>query len=479
MSIAIRFLFALIVCLTPAISDCQLLPRVGVRLWSIGFDKEYSTGAIDYAPVTDLVFSGNRNGEIRVIRGGTGELIDRLRVNTRLYGGQQLNCVMDVSCTTDGRLLSVVVTNIFDYFPSDSIQSNIFVVEYPSGKILYDSLYNRKFGISNSGVEYLKAEISPHGRYLALPNNPNGIDLQHWGWHRVLDIHRGTSVVLDSISVIGNFDDSESSFVCAVELPETSPRIPNRIALWNVNDLSEPPRYYDSYGTPRISADGRYLMTLGYTLDYPGAADVIDVGSGKVIWHLGPKSVAMNVSPFWPGFMWAEDASKFILSCPLCSPGDWVGNIIFNYGDSIPTANMSRTVPFYGHGKSLDYGLGSAATPDLSIGLSNRGDSVLAVALNMLVGVNDVLVKRVESVYPNPTKGEIHIRCEKLVDARQWNVVNIAGETVAQGEFRSNEVGNSEEGLISLPHFLASGMYVVTVTDAMKSPLCSHMVLKH
>lgn len=458
----------------------QSLPIVGSRLWEINYKPNVATGAIDYAPGVDLVFSGTQGGAIYVVNGTTGTILDTIRTDSWFLtpGGRPLSHISDVSCSLDGRFLCVAAST------GDDKLGKVVLMEYPSKRIVMDSLY---YGSNYWAAVRIK--VSPSGRYVVVPVI-GGIDNR---WVRLYDRIRDTSVVFSSYVYHdrGDFDTDERYFVFPTLGKARGELVYNQIALLKLDDLSKPAKLIDEYGFPEISADGRYLMNSGYGYPYtatpaylfPSRISVIDIATDSVFWKLDAQPTTDNngyaIDLYYCA--WAEDASRFYAERRSTKiPAEWRGRAFYNVGDSVPKAMMCDR-PWldncYFSGNIHGDRIGCVSNPQLTIGFTNGGTGLRAELLTPTTSVLPLTPVHIgDGVYPNPTTGEVHVRCKHVVSAKRWSLTGIKGEMVVQGMVSAPETGS--DCLIPLPREIASGVYIITLVDSKQQPLCSHKVIK-
>ncbi len=477
---SICFMFALLLhtCFDQAIA--QTLPKVGGRLWTLPLNHNPS-GALAYAPLSDLVFVGfQTGGEILVVKGASGQLLDIIR-NETWYDpqtGSPLAYVRDLSCSLDG-------TRLLIGYRSVSQRGRVVLIDYPSKQVLSDSVF-----VGLYQWEHMHIKLSPSGRYSVTPADTGFVQKRI----KLHDHQRGNSLILESNPLLpqGDFDSHERYFTYPVKGNVMGTQVTNQVALLQLDSLDKSPKIYNECGTSTLSEDGRLLMIAGHAfneatkpIQVPRFATVIDIATDSIVWQLKSGPVVDDVE--LAHFAWSSDASRlFLWRSSYKITTEWFARIFYNFGDSLPNAMMCDTCAFDG---SIYHTItpntmvtSSVANSDLTIGFSvgNWFYGLVAENLSPTTSVMTEQDQRImESTYPNPTSGNVYLQCRHFNEVRNWAAFSILGDRVAQGSLPIASSESFNERMITLPAHLLSGMYVVVLTNVGDSPLCTHVVVKY
>jgi hypothetical protein len=457
----------------------QTLPVVGKVMWRIPFLRGVPTGAVAYAPSADLVFAGAEIGEIYVVQGTSGVPVDTISIdNWRLTpDGRPLDNPCDLSCSRDGRVIAVTVRN-------DDV-SKVVVLEYPSKRILLDSLYIST--LSNEYIDY-RITVSPSGRYVTVPNAGGG-HVSRNGM-RLFDLAADTSCVISNGSAVFgkvDFDDAERYMVfTTVGTVGSDPqRYSNCISLADLSTFPPVVRNLNDYGRGSISADGRYIMVSGAGIDDDvitsdpitlPRASVYERATDSLIWRVRGDFGSTPID--FVQHQWAKDAgSLFIALRSTTAPPDWGSRgVFYRVGDSLPFARPCDTCYYNGNYTATSYG--TVGTPDLRVTFAN------AFALGGLVAYSMTPTTSVEDapmgssvVYPNPSTGEVRMRCASPQIAIRWGLASVTGQEIARGALTAQDAQPTDGAyVIRLGTDLPHGTYFLTLYGEHGTALCTQNV---
>ncbi len=466
-------------------------------MWEIAYEGTRDSPAIAYAPDQDLIFAGTYpatgevGGEIYVVRGSTGTVIDTILIGLWSINGKPLTNIESISCSSDGSLLCICAGN-GNSESGRSVGGKVFVLEYPSRRIVIDSIIYNDEG-SWKGV---RGFISPTGRYVVVPFwSVTSVSML-----RVIDRQSDTSFYLAN-SRYGDFDDNERYLAFSTIGEVNKYPVSNQVAIVDLSNLSKPPKRYNEYGTPSLSSNGRFLMIGGfgaYPAEYSryhyhaSRATVTDLETDSIIWALGEKKY-LGVDPFpkldFMGCTWSEDASKvFLYGIDLEDVSDWSTRSFYRVGDTVSNSRMCDSCHYCGTvsgGRGQDGLIGSVANPQLTIGYTNGGiirpigAGLTAEALSHTTSTTvSNLLESHDLTFPNPVKGDLHIRCIHVSTATHWILTSINGERIAEGLVVNNPTQYDNEIAITLPPNLAIGVYNVRLIDSRLTSQCSYVVMK-
>lgn len=468
-----------------AIAWSQPLPEVGTILWEMRYTGGMLTNTIDYAPNADLIFAGTKSGRILVVKGATGAILDTIYMDSLIPRiGDGLPFIAHcISSSRDGTQLCIAGTSE----PLGLSNGKVFLIEYPSRRIVMDNLYQ---GLHS--WESMRVKVSPSGRYVVVPSSSYipGRNLIPLG-HRLYDRFRNVSVSLSCRSPDdrGDFDADERLFVYAGEGKVQGVKVNNQVMLLDLDDLSKPAKLFDEYGVPKLSSDGRFIMNcgLGYHVTtpeysyYPPSAMVIDIESDSVVWRLDGRLVR---DEWWMYILdlrysaWSHDAKRMYTERHTSNgPEQLSGGLFFNVGDSIPYARICDACSFSGDRNSQFYTVVSNPQLTISYSITPQKDGITARLLSPTTAIHSLTTEHGDDgVYPNPTIGDVSVRGDHAVASTWWSVSDVTGKTVAYGLVP--QPGEGGECLVRLPQELKPGVYVVLLLDAQNQPLCSHSVIK-
>ena len=457
----------------------QPLSVVGNVMWRIPYLRGNPTGAVAYAPSADLVFAGAQQGEIYVVRGTSGVPIDTISIdNWRLTpNGRPLDNPSDLSCSRDGRVIAVTVRN--------DDHSKVVVLEYPSKRILLDSLYIDK----RQSWRHFRITVSPTGRYVAVPDT--GFYTYSWrNGIRLYDLVEGTSCEISNGSIYAgpvDFDDAERYMVYTRigTIGSDGQVYRNCISIADLSTFPPAVRNLNDYGRGSISADGRYIMVsgagIGMNPDWSDPitrprASVYDRATDSLIWRVSGDY--RSQPPDFVQHQWSKDAGTFFTrGTSTSAPPDWGSRgVFYRVGDSLPYARPCDTCYF--NGLHLTYGYGTVGTPDLRVTFAN------AFALGGLVAYSMTPTTSVEDapigssvVYPNPSTGEVRMRCASPQIAIRWGLASVSGQEIARGLLTAQDAQPTDGAyVIRLGTDLPHGTYFLTLYGEQGTALCTQNV---
>ena len=463
--------------------QAQTLPVVGRVLWRVPFNP---TGAIAYAPSVDLVFAGVYGGMIVVVKGSSGEAQDTILTDTwRLSpDGDPLSVSTDLSCSRDGRVIAVTVRN-------DDV-SKVVVLEYPSKRILLDNLY-----ISALSSEYItyRITVSPSGRYVTVPDS--GMGAVSLSGMRLFDLAGDTScIIANGSAAFGkvDFDDAERYMVFSTvgRVGSDPQRYRNCISLADLSTFPPTVRDLNDYGRGSISADGRYIMVSGAGIGMdPNTSDPITLPRASVyeratdslIWRIyGDLSGSRWRFDEFNAHQWSKDGrTLFTRRQSLKVPADWrQSGVLYNVGDSLPYARLCDTCYFMGSKAEPD-DFGSLAAPDLRTGFVNAFSQggLVAVSLTPTTSVLDVGLDNTSIVYPNPSTGEVRIRCSSPTPPERWGLTSINGQAIASGALTPNEAHPIDGSyMVRIGTDVPKGTYLLTLYGEQGTVVCTQNVVR-
>lgn len=454
----------------------QPLSVVGNVMWRAPFNP---TGAIAYAPDVDLVFAGAYGSKIIVVKGSSGVVQDTIWTDTLglTPNGKPLSVSSDLSCSRDGRVIAVTVRN--------DDHSKVVVLEYPSKRILLDSLYISKQ--SNEFHSY-RITVSPTGRYVTVPDI--GTSDVSFNGMRLFDLTADTSwIISNGSATFGkvDFDDAERYMVfTTVGTIGSSPqRYRNCISIADLSRFPPVVGNLNDYGRGSISADGRYIMVSGAGIgmnlvtDDPitrPRASVYDRATDSLIWRVSGDYRSEPID--FVQHQWSKDAGTlFTMLRSTSAPPDWGSRgVFYRVGDSLPYARPCDTCYF--NGLHLTYGYGTVGTPDLRVTFAN------AFALGGLVAYSMTPTTSVEDapigssvVYPNPSTGEVRMRCASPQIAIRWGLASVSGQEIARGLLTAQDAQPTDGAyVIRLGTDLPHGTYFLTLYGEQGTALCTQNV---
>lgn len=452
----------------------QTLPVVGHVLWKIDYQDANPTGAIDYAPETDLVFGGCSGRKIFVVKGSTGEILDTIWTTdwALLPGVRPLNIVSDLSCSHDGSLIAITVRN------DDNCK--VVLLEYPSKRILMDSLY---VGMSQEW-RIFRIKVSPSGRYVVVPNPGN----LYSSGIRLYDRDNDTMYVLANGSTGGtDFDDAEQMMVFTTHgyIDGETNEFANCVSLLNISEQPYKPRQLQEYGRGTLSSDGAYVMISGYggkktltnhiILGGPRAS-VYSLANDSLLWRTYGDLSGLNDWDFTM-HQWSKDATKlFAFRDSKYVPADWRSNgVLYNVGDSLPYARPCNDCITFG--EWWTDANGSVFTPDLQIAFFNGLTGLRASSMVSPTSAPEVVTEGADIIYPNPTTGEVRVRCSTAGIATSWALASIGGEQVTRGTIEISKQNSKSECSITLSKELMRGTYFLSLMSERGAVLCTQKVV--
>ncbi len=462
--------------------QAQTLPVVGRVLWRVPFNP---TGAIAYAPSVDLVFAG-AGGKIVVVKGSSGKAQDTILTDTwRLSpDGDPLSVSTDLSCSRDGRVIAVTVRN-------DDV-SKVVVLEYPSKRILLDNLY-----ISALSSEYItyRITVSPSGRYVTVPDS--GMGAVSLSGMRLFDLAGDTScIIANGSAAFGkvDFDDAERYMVFSTvgRVGSDPQRYRNCISLADLSTFPPTVRDLNDYGRGSISADGRYIMVSGAGIGVDPVtsdpitlprASVYERATDSLIWRIyGDLSGSRWRFDEFNAHQWSKDGrTLFTRRQSLKVPADWrQSGVLYNVGDSLPYARLCDTCYFMGSKAEPD-DFGSLAAPDLRTGFVNAFSQggLVAVSLTPTTSVLDVGLDNTSIVYPNPSTGEVRIRCSSPTPPERWGLTSINGQEIASGALTLNEAHPIDGSyIVRIGTDVPKGTYLLTLYGEQGTVVCTQNVVR-
>ena len=463
----------------------QTLPVVGRVLWRVPFNP---TGAIAYAPSVDLVFAGVYGGMIVVVKGSSGEPQDTILTDTwRLSpDGDPLSVSTDLSCSRDGRVIAVTVRN-------DDV-SKVVVLEYPSKRILLDNLY-----ISALSSEYItyRITVSPSGRYVTVPDS--GMGAVSLSGMRLFDLAGDTScIIANGSAAFGkvDFDDAERYMVFSTvgRVGSDPQRYRNCISLADLSTFPPTVRDLNDYGRGSISADGRYIMVSGAGIGVDPVtsdpitlprASVYERATDSLIWRVrGDLTGSFNRFDEFNAHQWSKDArTLFTLRQSTRVPEDWRRNgVFYRVGDSVPYARPCDTCYFYGQFVSnTSTAFGSVGSSDLTTAFLNAfaAGGLQSISMTPTTSVTDIGTTDTSIVYPNPSTGEVRIRCSSPTPPERWGLTSINGQAIASGALTPNEAHPIDGSYtVRIGTDVPKGTYLLTLYGEQGTVVCTQNVVR-
>ena len=466
--------------------QAQTLPVVGRVLWEIPFRTVNATGALAYAPASDIVLAGSDIGFILVVQASNGLILDTIWTNTwRLTpDGMPLSFVSDLSCSRDGRVIAVTVTN--------NDVSKVVVLEYPSKRILLDNLYISR--LSNEYISY-RITVSPSGRYVTVPDT--GTSHVSFNGMRLYDLVADTSCeITRGSAVFGkvDFDDAERYMVFTTvgTVGGDAQLFRNSVSLADLSTFPPTVRDLNDYGRGSISADGRYIMVSGAGIGMdPNTSDPITLPRASVyeratdslIWRIyGDLSGSRWRFDEFNAHQWSKDGrTLFTRRQSLKVPADWrQSGVLYNVGDSLPYARLCDTCFFMGSKAEPD-DFGSLAAPDLRTGFVNAFSQggLVALSLSPTTSVTDIGTTDTSIVYPNPSTGEVRIRCSSPTPPERWGLTSINGQAIASGALTPNEAHPIDGSyMVRIGTDVPKGTYLLTLYGEQGTVVCTQNVVR-
>lgn len=468
--------------------QAQTLPVVGRVLWRANIDPSVTvpSGAIAYAPSADLVFSGAYNGYFFAVQGSSGLVLDTIWTNNwRLTpNGKALSVVTDLSCSRDGRVIAVTVRN-------DDV-SKVVVLEYPSKRILLDNLYISR--LSNEYISY-RITVSPSGRYVTVPDT--GTSHVSFNGMRLYDLVADTSCeITRGSAVFGkvDFDDAERYMVFTTvgTVGGDAQLFRNSVSLADLSTFPPTVRDLNDYGRGSISADGRYIMVSGAGIGMdPNTSDPITLPRASVyeratdslIWRIyGDLSGSRWRFDEFNAHQWSKDGrTLFTRRQSLKVPADWrQSGVLYNVGDSLPYARLCDTCFFMGSKAEPD-DFGSLAAPDLRTGFVNAFSQggLVALSLSPTTSVTDIGTTDTSIVYPNPSTGEVRIRCSSPTPPERWGLTSMSGQAIASGALTPNEAHPIDGSyMVRIGTDVPKGTYLLTLYGEQGTVVCTQNVVR-
>ena len=460
----------------------QTLPVVGRVLWRVPFLNGNPTGAIAYAPSADLVFAGAQRGEIYVVRGTSGESIDTISIDTwRLTpDGIPLDNPCDLACSRDGRVIAVTVRN-------DDV-SKVVVLEYPSKRILRDSLYISR--LSNEYISY-RITVSPSGRYVTVPDA--GTSQVSFNGMRLFDLEADTSCIISNGSAVFgkvDFDDAERYMVFTTigTMGSDPQEYRNCISLADLSTFPPTVRNLNDYGRGSISADGRYIMVSGAGIGVDPVtsdpitlprASVYERATDSLIWRVNGKSGSGAID--FVQHQWSKDARRlFIMLRSTKVPEDWVRRgVFYRVGDSLPYARPCDSCYYNGSYTYTNYGTVGNADLDVTFANAFVTGGLVAISMTPTTSVADIGTPEVPVVYPNPSTGEVRVRCSTSALVRGWGLATINGQDVARGTFAATDAQPTDGSyVVRIGTDVPTGVYFLTLYGEQGTALCTQKVVR-
>jgi hypothetical protein len=447
------------------------------------------TGAIAYAPSVDLVFAGVYGGMIVVVKGSSGEAQDTILTDTwRLSpDGDPLSVSTDLSCSRDGRVIAVTVRN-------DDV-SKVVVLEYPSKRILLESAYLGK--TSNEYISF-RITVSPSGRYVTVPDTGwyadparNGMRLYDLVADTLCEITRG-SAVFGKV----DFDDAERYMVFTTvgTVGGDAQLFRNSVSLADLSTFPPTVRDLNDYGRGSISADGRYIMVSGAGIGMdPNTSDpitlprasVYDRATDSLIWRVrGDLTGSFNRFDEFNAHQWSKDArTLFTLRQSTRVPEDWRRNgVFYRVGDSVPYARPCDTCYFYGQFVSnTSTAFGSVGSSDLTTAFLNAfaAGGLQSISMTPTTSVTDIGTTDTSIVYPNPSTGEVRIRCSSPTPPERWGLTSINGQAIASGALTPNEAHPIDGSyMVRIGTDVPKGTYLLTLYGEQGTVVCTQNVVR-
>jgi hypothetical protein len=454
----------------------QPLSVVGNVMWRAPFNP---TGAIAYAPDVDLVFAGAYGSKIIVVKGSSGVVQDTIWTDTLglTPNGKPLSVSSDLSCSRDGRVIAVTVRN--------DDHSKVVVLEYPSKRILLDSLYIDKW----QSWRDFRITVSPTGRYVAVPDT--GFYTYSWrNGIRLHDLVEGTSCEISNGSIYAgpvDFDDAERYMVYTRigTIGSDGQVYRNCISIADLSTFPPVVRNLNDYGRGSISADGRYIMVsgagIGMNPDWSDPitrprASVYDRATDSLIWRVSGDY--RSQPPDFVQHQWSKDAGTFFTrGTSTSAPPDWGSRgVFYRVGDSLPYARPCDTCYF--NGQVLTDGYGTVGTPDLRVTFINAFGSggLVAYSMTPTTSVEDAPIGS-SVVYPNPSTGEVRMRCASPQIAIRWGLASVSGQEIARGLLTAQDAQPTDGAyVIRLGTDLPHGTYFLTLYGEQGTALCTQNV---
>ncbi len=445
----------------------QTLPVVGRVLWNIPFRTVNATGALAYAPASDIVLAGSDIGFILVVQASNGFILDTIWTNTwRLTpDGMPLSFVSDLSCSRDGRVIAVTVTNN-DF-------SKVVVLDYPSKRILLDNLYISR--LSNEYISY-RITVSPSGRYVTVPDT--GTSHVSFNGMRLYDLVADTSCeITRGSAVFGkvDFDDAERYMVFTTvgTVGGDAQLFRNSVSLADLSTFPPTVRDLNDYGRGSISADGRYIMVSGAGVGMdPNTSDPITLPRASVyeratdslIWRVNGKSGSGAID--FVQHQWSKDARRlFIMLRSTRVPEDWVRRgVFYRVGDSLPYARPCDSCYFNGSYTATNYGTIGNADLDITFVNAFALGGLVSISMTPTTSVTDIGTTDTSIVYPNPSTGEVHIRCSSPTPPERWGLTSINGQAIASGALTLNEAHPIDGSyIVRIGTDVPKGTYLLTL----------------
>ena len=460
--------------------QAQTLPVVGRVLWRVPFNP---TGAIAYAPSVDLVFAGVYGGMIVVVKGSSGEAQDTILTDTwRLSpDGDPLSVSTDLSCSRDGRVIAVTVRN-------DDV-SKVVVLEYPSKRILLESAYLGK--TSNEYISF-RITVSPSGRYVTVPDTGWYADPARNGM-RLYDLVADTSCeITRGSAVFGkvDFDDAERYMVFTTvgTVGGDAQLFRNSVSLADLSTFPPTLRDLNDYGRGSISADGRYIMVSGAGIGMdPNTSDPITLPRASVyeratdslIWRVNGKSGSGAID--FVQHQWSKDARRlFIMLRSTRVPEDWVRRgVFYRVGDSLPYARPCDSCYFNGSYNATNYGTIGNADLDITFVNAFALGGLVSILMTPTTSVTDIGTTDTSIVYPNPSTGEVRIRCSSPTPPERWGLTSINGQAIASGALTPNEAHPIDGSyMVRIGTDVPKGTYLLTLYGEQGTVVCTQNVVR-
>ena len=458
----------------------QTLPVVGRVLWRVPFNP---TGAIAYSPSVDLVFAGVYGGMIVVVKGSSGEAQDTILTDTwRLSpDGDPLSVSTDLSCSRDGRVIAVTVRN-------DDV-SKVVVLEYPSKRILLESAYLGK--TSNEYISF-RITVSPSGRYVTVPDTGWYADPARNGM-RLYDLVADTSCeITRGSAVFGkvDFDDAERYMVFTTvgTVGGDAQLFRNSVSLADLSTFPPTVRDLNDYGRGSISADGRYIMVSGAGVGMdPNTSDPITLPRASVyeratdslIWRVNGKSGSGAID--FVQHQWSKDARRlFIMLRSTRVPEDWVRRgVFYRVGDSLPYARPCDSCYFNGSYNATNYGTIGNADLDITFVNAFALGGLVSILMTPTTSVTDIGTTDTSIVYPNPSTGEVRIRCSSPTPPERWGLTSINGQAIASGALTPNEAHPIDGSyIVRISTDVPKGTYLLTLYGEQGTVVCTQNVVR-
>ena len=460
----------------------QTLPVVGRVLWNIPFRTVNATGALAYAPASDIVLAGSDIGFILVVQASNGFILDTIWTNTwRLTpDGMPLSFVSDLSCSRDGRVIAVTVTNN-DF-------SKVVVLDYPSKRILLDNLYISR--LSNEYISY-RITVSPSGRYVTVPDT--GTSHVSFNGMRLYDLVADTSCeITRGSAVFGkvDFDDAERYMVFTTvgTVGGDAQLFRNSVSLADLSTFPPTVRDLNDYGRGSISADGRYIMVSGAGVGMdPNTSDPITLPRASVyeratdslIWRVNGKSGSGAID--FVQHQWSKDARRlFIMLRSTRVPEDWVRRgVFYRVGDSLPYARPCDSCYFNGSYTATNYGTIGNADLDITFVNAFALGGLVSISMTPTTSVTDIGTTDTSIVYPNPSTGEVRIRCSSPTPPERWGLTSINGQAIASGALTPNEAHPIDGSyMVRIGTDVPKGTYLLTLYGEQGTVVCTQNVVR-